>query len=160
MSTRLAPQSFLARCSLLFLSSQCSSQRLSSFSRRRKRRMPSWSKVYRIWSSACHQLRTLRWNGNACSATLCVGVRRLKNVASARLLRLSSPLQASKHLPCPVLIVTCHPISRFHVPTVCLRRTSLASLAHKCGTSSSLSPKRSNIELWQYPIPLLFKKNI
>ena len=146
MSTRLALLIFPARCSPLYPSYPCSNPRLSSYSKRRRRRTPFWRRVFRTWTKECHQQRTPKWSGNACSATQCADVKRVKSVANVKHLRLNLPLQVSRRQPCPVLTVICLPTSRSQDHTVSLPHTSRASLARRCVISSSPRSRRSSTE--------------
>lgn len=145
-NTRLGLPSCLARCWPQSRSSPCSSRRLSSFSKRRKRRSRSLRPLCRTLIKVCHLRKTRRWNGSASSATASVGIKRLRIVASARPWRLSSRLLVSRLRPCPVLTVTCHPTSRSHAPTASSPPISLASPVLRCATSPSLIPRKSSID--------------
>ena len=149
-STKLARLSFHERCLPQSLSFPCSNRRPSSSNKRKRRRMQFSNRVFKTLSNDCLLLKILRWNGNACSATPCVDAKRPKSAASAKPSRPSSLPRVSRLRPCPVPTVTCHPTSKSRVHTACSPHISLASLAHKCGISSSHSPKRSNTELLKY----------
>ena len=149
-STRLERLSFPERCLPQSLSFPCSNRRPSNSNKRKRRRIQFSNKVSRTLSKDCLLPKTLRWSGNACSATPCVDAKRPKSAASAKPSRLNSLPRVSRLRPCPVLTVTCHRTSKSRVPMACSPHISLVSLALKCGISSSHSPKRSNTELLKY----------
>ena len=146
MSTKQGPLIYLAKCWPQCQSFPCSNQKHSSFSKSKKRRNQSSTKPCTTSRTTCLQPMTVRWNTSVVSATSSAARSSQKSVNNARLSKLNLPQLESRHLLCQDLTPTCHPIFRFHVPTVALLRSNLRNLELRCAISSSLSSKRSSID--------------
>ena len=138
-STRLGRLSCHEKCSPLFQSYLCSSQRSLSFSRRKRKRTRYWNSACRIWIRECLRPRTATLSSIKCRGTSRGEDRKATNGSSAK--RSSSRLlqMASRRMPCLALIRTCLRIFSCLGHMLCLRHSSQASQEHRCGTLRNLS---------------------
>jgi len=138
MSIRQELRSYQERCWQLFLNCQCSSQSLSNFSKKKRRKNSCLSKDCRTLIKDLHQRMTVKLNGSASSATTKEESNSQTSVVKQNFWRPNSQQQVANLMFCQDQTLTCHQIYQSQDLMDSLLHSNQANQELRCAILSSL----------------------